>query len=182
MTERYYISDTHFSHANIIKYGNRPFNNVLEMDEQLIQNWNEIVRPQDSISHLGDVTMLRGNRQNQEKFIRLIGRLNGHKRIYLGNHDHFPAEVYLEAGFEKIYATWRTDERIIFSHIPLHPNSLNAVRANCHGHTHQAPDYAPARLEWKGQTKVVPYINLSVERTEYKPVHLDEILARVNNL
>lgn len=177
MTNRYYISDTHFHHANIITYANRPFRSVAEMHECLLDLWNEVVKPNDHISHLGDVSILRGGKNNQDVFIQLIKKLNGHKRLYLGNHDHFPMQVYLDAGFEKVYATWRTGENIVFSHIPLHPQSLGSAIANVHGHIHDNPDHEPALVG----DKVKPYVNICVEKIGYKPIHIDEILAIINN-
>lgn len=180
--DRWYISDTHFHHYNIIKYCDRPFADVKEMDEALVQRWNEIVKPEDHISHLGDVTMERGGRVAKDRLVTLIKSLNGHKRLYLGNHDHFPIETYLEAGFEKVYATWRSQENIIFSHIPIHPDSLGSAIANVHGHTHDAPEYpAIVRTDKEGKSVVKPYVNICVEKTLYRPIHIDEIMQRIKN-
>jgi calcineurin-like phosphoesterase family protein len=51
---KWFISDTHFSHANIIRYTGRPFQSVNEMDERLIENWNALIAPEDIVFFLGD--------------------------------------------------------------------------------------------------------------------------------
>lgn len=178
--ENWFISDTHFHHENIIGFSSRPFSNVQEMDEYMIQEWNRLVKDSDHISHLGDVTMERGGRVQQNKFIQMCKRLHGHKRLYLGNHDHFSVRTYLEAGFEKIYATHRGDVGIVFSHFPLHPNSMGSAIANVHGHTHTSPDEKPVVWVDKDQKLVIkPYINISVEKTEYRPITLGEVVERI---
>lgn len=78
----WFISDTHFGHSNIIKYSNRPFASVHEMNEVLITNWNALVKPNDVVWHLGDFAFMPSN-----KFNNLIDRLNGKINIVLGNHD-----------------------------------------------------------------------------------------------
>lgn len=78
----FFTSDTHFGHANIIKYCNRPFSSVEEMDEQLITNWNSKVTPNDIIYHLGDFAFYP-----PEKITDLLDRLNGTKVFIPGNHD-----------------------------------------------------------------------------------------------
>lgn len=78
----YFTSDHHFGHANIIRYSQRPFADVEEMNETLIANWNAVVGEHDLVYHLGDIflTPLPAAKE-------LRRRLNG--RIYLvrGNHD-----------------------------------------------------------------------------------------------
>ncbi len=77
-----YISDTHFGHENIMKHCNRPFSSVKEMDDFMIQNWNNNVKPKDDVYILGDFCFKTGN---DPKYY--LDRLNGHMHIILGNHD-----------------------------------------------------------------------------------------------
>jgi calcineurin-like phosphoesterase family protein len=175
----WFISDTHFGHENIIKYSNRPFANADEMDAALIANWNAAVAEDDHIYHLGDVTMRRGGRVEQAAFIRFMRRLNGHKRLLLGNHDHFPIDCYLQV-FEKIYGTHRQADGILLSHFPIHPGSIGSATANVHGHIHTNP--APPPCQWMDKQQklhTVPYINISVENTDYCPISLEALKVRI---
>lgn len=70
---------THFGHQNIIKYSNRPFASVEEMDEVLVTNWNRVVRPEDTIYHLGDVVFGDAS---------ILKRLQGKKHLIIGSHDN----------------------------------------------------------------------------------------------
>ena len=78
----YFTSDTHFGHANIIKYCDRPYSSLSEMDENLVVNWNKVVRPNDSIYHLGDFTLGR-----EEEARAYFSRLNGKISVIPGGHD-----------------------------------------------------------------------------------------------
>ena len=151
------ISDTHFSHENIIKYCGRPFANAAEMDEVLVENWNATVKPGDHVYHLGDVAL-------RKQQLGIVKRLNGKRRLVLGNHDIFEAKDYL-AVFEKVMAI-RVLDGIIFTHIPIHPESMGRFRANIHGHLHE-------------KTYPFPYLNVSVERTGYRPVALETLKQQI---
>ena len=54
----YFISDTHFYHHRILEYTNRPFDRIEDMNETIIENWNKVVTPKDTVYHLGDVGFL----------------------------------------------------------------------------------------------------------------------------
>lgn len=78
----YFTSDSHFFHENIIRYSSRPFKDANEMNEALIENWNYMVKPEDTVWHLGDFVFC-----SIGKFKTLLSRLNGNINVVLGNHD-----------------------------------------------------------------------------------------------
>lgn len=88
----FFTSDTHFGHENIIRYCRRPFANTVEMDQAIIERWNEAVQDDDVIYHLGDFT-LRG----RDFAVRILRQLRGRIRI-LGNHWHHDKR-WLPSGF-----------------------------------------------------------------------------------
>lgn len=78
----FFTSDTHFNHSNIIKFCDRPFVNVREMDDTLINNWNNVVGEDDIVFHLGDFAWGGSQIWNDT-----LNKLNGRKYLILGNHD-----------------------------------------------------------------------------------------------
>lgn len=83
MSTIFFTSDHHFGHANIIKYSQRPFKDVHEMNEELIRRWNEKVGPEDSVYHLGDFGMTKDRTMIQG----ILERLNGTIYLIKGNHE-----------------------------------------------------------------------------------------------
>ncbi len=170
MSNIWFISDTHFNHTNILSFESngkplRPeFNNVGEMNEYMITMWNQTVKPQDHIYHLGDIAI--GFKGVPE----ILMQLQGHKRLVMGNHDREPIATYMKY-FEKI-KSYNVLDNIIFSHIPIHPESIShRWTGNVHGHLHSHL----VQLEGEDDPR---YINISVEQIAYTPVHLDEIVRR----
>ena len=114
----FFTSDTHFGHANIIKYAMRPYENVDQMNEDLIKRWNSVVGPDDIVFHLGDFMF-----GNINRFWEYRSRLNG--KIYLihGNHDYkLMCEGNIEEGFEDICAQMNIcvdGQKIYLSHFPF---------------------------------------------------------------
>lgn len=76
----WFTSDHHFGHARIIELAKRPFASVEEMDDEMVRRWNTVVRPGDTVYHLGDFAFDDHN--------KYLPRLAGQKRLILGNHDH----------------------------------------------------------------------------------------------
>lgn len=114
----HFVSDTHFGHANIIKYSNRPFENAHEMNKALIDNWNNVVKPQDEVFHLGDFAF---SDFNSIKFI--LSKLNGYKHFIHGNHDknilRYANELLNDKLFESIQPykeIYVNDKMIILFH------------------------------------------------------------------
>ena len=154
------ISDTHFFHENILEYAKRPFKNVREMNEYIVDAWRSRVEPGDLVYHLGDVTFHYG-----EDFRKLWSSLPGRKRLVLGNHDD--AEK-LRRNFSKIMESRQLpDEGAVMTHRPIvmhkeHPKWL----WNIHGHIHEKDLGSPM------------HFNASVERIGFKPLLIEDILKK----
>lgn len=183
MSEIWFTSDTHFGHKNILEYEKeaRPFKTVEEMNETLISNWNNTVGKKDTIYHIGDFAFGRHN-------ISIAGRLNGIKKLVLGNHDTYHSSEYL-AYFARLFGAhyWR---RCILTHIPVHPEHLGSrFFLNIHGHMHSkevktgvhyaVEEKAFGEMVWVSDKN---YFNVSVERHELKPVNSDVINERLMEL
>lgn len=82
MSKIFFTSDHHFGHNNIIKFSNRPFDNVDEMNEVLIEKWNEKIGKNDQVYHLGDVGLT-----SPKKLEKILSRLNGKIFLIKGNHE-----------------------------------------------------------------------------------------------
>jgi len=129
----YFTSDTHFGHANIIRYCNRPFATVEEMDEALIANWNAVVGRGDEVWHLGDFGWHDAKRMRS-----IFQRLNGKKRLIIGNHDgkevldlpwSAPPSHYAEASVDR--------QRVVLFHYGTRVwNGMRRGAIQLYGHSH----------------------------------------------
>lgn len=168
MHDKWFISDTHFFHANMLKFTGddgkpiRNFDSMEDMNEYMIKQWNSVVKDNDNVYHLGDVTF-----KYDKEFNNLMSRLKGRKRLILGNHDKIKGTNLMD-WFEKV-DLWKgfSEANFTASHIPLMLQSLRDGAYNVHGHVHQ------------NSLKNPNYINVSVEVRNYTPVHLDEIVAEI---
>ena len=154
-TKIHITSDNHFNHKNIIKYCDRPFSNVEEMNEVMIKKWNEMVRKNDVVFHLGDFA--KGNSWTIKK---IRDRLNGIIILLKGNHDY---KVNKHCGFIFIEGSIQIGN-LILTHRPLPIEEIPEGFTNVHGHIHEKES--------------VNGINVSVEKTGYKPIELNEVVVR----
>lgn len=125
-------SDTHFCHKNILVYeaASRPFKDRDEMNEALIQRWNDKVGPNDVVFHLGDFSFGSRNRIRD-----IASRLNGRKFLLLGNHDREHFYDWIALGFERVFKSpFLMDGKFIFSHEPL--DEIPEGKVNVYGHVH----------------------------------------------
>jgi calcineurin-like phosphoesterase family protein len=151
---KWFISDTHFSHHNIIRYTGRPYQSVQQMNETLIANWNALIDPNDIVFFLGDFGL-----GSTDSLTSLCAQLHGQKICIRGNHDGTPSKMraigfslVLESAFIKI---GRHNVELI--HIPTTPPPPHF---QLHGHVHE-----------KRPNKLIDrQLNLSVEVWGYKPV------------
>lgn len=158
-------SDTHFLHKNCLKWENsergKLFNNIQEMNETIIERWNCVVRKGDKVYHLGDVFI-----GDKDEFKSLWPRLNGKKRLIVGNHDDIK---FLSSGgfFSKVYM-WRIFKEFncVLTHVPIDTQCFRRVGYNVHGHIHEKP--SPS----------LHHHCVCVEKTNYTPINLEELAQR----
>lgn len=162
MSNIFFTGDTHFFHHNIIKFSNRPYQSVWEMNEALIDNWNERVALNDTIYHLGDVTW-----KNPEE---VLPRLNGKIILIKGNHDH-KIEKLKKNGIREVhdYLELKIGFRFfVLFHYPIERwNRGHYGAIHLHGHSHGMCDAKTGRLD------------VGVDCTDYKPIHVDEVVERI---
>jgi calcineurin-like phosphoesterase family protein len=169
----YFTSDSHFGHVNIIKYCDRPFQSIYEMDETIISNWNSIIKPTDTVYHMGDFGF--------RNFKKYLDRLNGNIILIRGNHDR-TSEIrnskmicHQRINFEYEGYNFLLNHRPIFDGDDPYKDSDKFVKnvddydyIIC-GHVHE---------KWKTKGK---NINVGVDVWDFKPISIDDILNLIKN-
>ena len=176
MPSVFLTSDTHFGHAGVCRFLRddgvtklRPWDNPDDMDEEMVKRWNETVRPNDKVYHLGDVVINR-------KALSIMHRLNGDKVLIRGNHDIFRDDEYRQH-FRELRA-YHVMNGMILSHIPIHEESLGRFGVNIHGHLHAN------RVQIRGFNKKPMGIDnryhcVCVEQTDFRPILFEDVIKRI---
>jgi len=183
MPSVFLISDTHFGHektCTVFKREDgsplRPFSSAEEMDEYMVKAWNERVRPNDKVYHLGDVVIAK-------KSLSILSRLNGDKILIRGNHDIFKLKDYTEH-FRDIRG-YHVMNGLILSHVPVHSDSLARFGCNIHGHLHanrvkkaRGVDAKTGEILYSNDIDV-RYFNVSVEQIDFTPILFEDACKRI---
>lgn len=171
-------SDTHFGHAGVCRFTLddgvtklRPWADPQEMDEAMVKLWNDRVRPNDKVYHLGDVVINR-------RALSILDRLNGDKVLIRGNHDIFKLEDYTK--YFRDVRGYHVMNGMILSHIPVHDSALYRFGVNIHGHTHA---YRVMRRDLFGDQLEVDlrYHCVCVEQTDFAPILFEDVVKRITD-
>lgn len=136
---KYYISDLHLFHENSIRFDSRPFKNVDEMTDTIVNNWNNTITDNDFVYILGDFTW------NNNKGLEVLEKLNGQKYLIKGNHDKISPEMAKHFLWVRDYAEITDNKRtVILCHYPIaHWKNADYGSYHLYGHIHEGRDSRP---------------------------------------
>lgn len=168
-TIHYFIADTHFGHENIIRLCNRPFSTVAEMNETIIENWNQRVSSNDTVFIVGDMFF------RAEDVEGILYKLKGKKRLIVGNHDDWLKRIDAAKYFASIDNLLEVSDgqhSLVLCHYPLVTWKHAKRSYMIHGHIHndRSADY------WPLLCKREKVLNAGVEVNGYSPVTFAELL------
>ena len=170
----FFTSDTHFYHGNVIRFCNRPFENVEMMNETIISNWNNTVGLDDTVFHLGDFCL-----GGSAEWTKILDRLNGKIYLILGNHDlknlrqgiliGVTMQMHIEVDKQKIY----------LNHYPFlcFDGGYKDVW-QLFGHVHTRPSNTgidAGRLQYLFPTQ----LDVGVDNNNFTPLSFDEVRAKI---
>lgn len=167
----WFTSDWHLGHKNILKLSRRPFGEIEHHDDTIINNFNDCVKKDDIVYILGDLAWT----QSYENYKRIFQRLNGDKRIIVGNHDN--KQILIRCQKEGLITSVKDtqtiqigDDRIFLSHFPYREwNGFYHGAYHLYGHCHGNID------DYKQST------DIGVDCWEYEPVDWNEVKAYIDN-
>ena len=171
----FFTADTHFNHSNIIRLCGRPFSDVEQMNETLINNWNSCVNNNDEIYILGDF-LFKGNAAEAEN---IINRLNGRKYLIKGNHDKFVDDRnFNKTGFEWIkdyYVLHYRKMKFILFHYPIFEwDGYFGNAIHLYGHVHNSGNNSREYEKFRILGKRA--INVGVDVNNFYPVSIEKIM------
>lgn len=171
---KYYIGDLHFGHTRVLKFDNRPFDNIEEMDRVLIETWNNRITKNDQVYILGDIAL-----HNEKPYSWYLSQLKGQKHLIVGNHDRkllkdaealkylVSVDHYLEVTDDK--------KRLVLSHYPIGEwNGFYSGNWHLYGHIHNSTDGVYQYMKQFDRA-----LNTGCMINNYVPVTLGELI--INN-
>lgn len=167
-TNIFFTADHHFGHANIIKFTERPFASLEEMNEELIKRWNEKVSPKDEVYHLGDLSL--GNADFTKE---VLDRLNGKIYLIKGNHDKstlsYPKRFEWIKDYHELYVDLQNGKRqkVILMHYAMKVwNGSHRGNWQLYGHSHGTLPDENDRLQFDVGVDCHDFYPISVEEIE----------------
>lgn len=175
----YVSSDTHYYHKNVIKYCDRPFSNVDEMNEAMIKAHNQVVSPEDTWHFLGDFAFCGAS-----KHAYILGRLNAKKKIiYCGNHDwNWKPEKLLKLGWDEVHlkpVDWEySGVKFKLCHFPYAPYDHLGIETRYveHRPPREGHDWLLCEHTHNNWKTMENQINVGVDNWDFKPLSMDEIV------
>lgn len=171
----FYISDLHLCHTNIIKLCGRPYDNTDEMNNDIVNKWNSVVKDDDVVRILGDVGFPK-NDEDTQNIIKLVKNLKGNKHLILGNHD---SKLLKNEDFKKLFGSIKSyskvkdgKENVVLFHYPIEEWD-GYFRGDYHlyGHVHNNQN---------NLKQIQNRFNVSAEILEYIPKTLEELIDMNN--
>jgi calcineurin-like phosphoesterase family protein len=159
MSELFFTADEHYDHVNILEYCSRPFSNVYEMNETLINNHNNIVKSNDLVYHLGDFTLAKDAKDFQH-------RLRGNHIYLKGSHDY-----WIQADAPQILGIKVAEQHIILCHYAMR------VWASSHYGSWQLYGHSHGKLLPRGKQW-----DVGVDNNQFRPISFDEVVTIMQNL
>jgi len=152
----YLSADQHWNHANILIYTSRPFKSLKHMNRELVRRWNNVVDPEDTVIHLGDLCFPR--KGEDHRYWR--EQLNGNITFVKGNHDR-GADAPIQSLILKYGGVdWWCE------HYPV-----QRYRHNLCAHVHD---------RWKiRKVGLDVIVNCAVDVWGYAPISMEQILQAV---
>ena len=172
MAQIFVTSDTHFNHSKILDFKDyigkpcREFDSVEQMNQCMLDNWNDTVGPKDTVIHCGDVLF---GMDKADWMAANFAKLPGKKRLVVGNHDN----LKILAPFFKDMQMWidMSDKGLLFTHTPQHESTIAESHRfgdkpilNVHGHIHTNP------------SPEGPFKCVCVEQINFTPLDIEELI------
>ena len=183
----FFTSDFHLFHKNVLKFDNRPFEDVHEMHKAIEERWNEVVSIDDIVIYLGDLSFAR--REDKDFVNGMMWSLNGTIHYVMGNHDDYreiskdkryeSVQDYLEVRIAHMVDGKRVETLFCCMHYPIYSwnkahHGSYMVHGHCHGNLHHGEDasfYVNRRV-----------IDVGCMLTDYKPISYLEIMEKLKGV
>ena len=176
----FFTSDTHFDHTSILRHCNRPFDNIEEMNQALIENWNRVVGKNDLVFHLGDFAF-----GGAEVWNRFLDQLNGRIVLVVGNHDIYHLRAEMIERFEQV----AFELYVVIDNQPIFLNHHPFLSyGDSHGKVWQLFGHVHTRGNGVGKEKdkqrlpllMATQYDVGVDNNNYTPVSFERVKEIIN--